>query len=770
MLKYLTALGLSMCVWIAFAEVAHPPKKFTLILMVVDSITKTPLEDASVTIPELKIQALTSASGKLTIDSVAIGFYTLQVSYIGYHAQQVTVWLEAAQTVVVDLCPASTHLHEAVIESHTDELMKGSIGSRSSLNETELIKYRNLTLTDQLKTIAGVNSLSNGPAITKPVIRGLHSNRLVTVNNGIRLEGQQWGGDHGIEIDPFSVAQAEVIKGAAAVEYGAEAIGGVVRLQPKPFRSTEGIGGNVQLTGAGNNGLYSGSLFLEGHHFEQHPLSWRSQFTYRKAGDSRTPNYVMSNTGMEETDVNFALHYALKSWHAEVSYSLFQTTLGILRSAHIGNTTDLRTAIERGQPTFIAPFTYAIQNPRQEVQHHTLAAKVYHTFKHGKVLFQYSKQLNNREEFDRAPRWSSVGENTPAYALTLHTDLLEAKVEHERWKKLKGQLGVSWMNQGNVTSGVQPIIPNFRAYTTGIFLLEKWNHGRWGVEAGLRYDYRWQSRYVRDQNQIISNPLNYQNIMYTLGASSYLNEHTKLYVQFASAWRPPAINELYSYGLHGGTATFEVGDENLVPERSYNSEAGIEVKKEDWQLEWNVFYNRINQFIYRTPLPFPTITIRGAFPQLQFTQHNVLLAGSECKWSGNYRWLYGGFQTSYLYAQNLSMQQPLVFMPANRGGIWLGGKKKQWGKLSQLFAEVQVQHVMHQHRYPPGLDLIAPPPAYWLAHIQGGFNISLYQKPITISMSIYNVMNNTYRDYLSRLRYFTHEPGVNAVLNVYVPF
>ena len=759
------------CLFASFAG-NYPPKRYKLTLVLTDSITQNPLEAASITIANRYV--ISDQTGMAVVDSLPKGFYTVQCVYVGYHNLQMRIWLEADQTLAFALCPTSQHLHEVEVTGHADEMLQFAVQSRSFLSATQIEQTRGLTLSDQLKLLSGVTMLSSGPIITKPVIRGLHSNRLVTINNGIRQEGQQWGADHGMEIDPFTPAGIEVIKGAASVEYGAEAMGGVVKVSPREFKNSPGVNGELQLQGASNNGMGATSLLLEGSHFEKHKLSWRTQGSYRKAGDSRTPNYVLSNTGFDELSGSLAIHYAHKHFHAEIFQSYFGSTMGILRSAHIGNQTDLLAAVRSSRPFYVAPFTYAIDNPKQEVVHQITALKVYYGLPNNmKIHLQASRQQNDRREFDRAPRSSQrqLYNNVPAYELLLITDIVETKFEHKLQPKITGQIGASYMNQGNVTDGLQPIIPNFRAYTYGVFAIEKWQSGRWMAEAGMRYDYRRQTRFTNVNNEIQADEKHYSSTTFSVGGSYLISSLLKLNSNISSAWRPPSINELYSYGLHGGTATFEIGNANLNPERSYNGDIGLVFNHTKWTGEASIFRNQFDGFIYKVPNPVPTLTIRGSFPMLNFVQTNALLQGAEVTIQRSILQSFSlAINGSYLYAQNITDNVPLIFMPANRTRLIVKYEKNEWRKLKNVFANLQYAVVAQQNRFPQGLDLINPPPAYGLVDVNMGVETRLGKQPIRLSASIYNLFNTSYRDYLSRFRYYTNEPGVNLMIRLAVPF
>ena len=772
MLKLLQLLG-AIGICCVFTVSAQTKLGFSFNIVVVDSVLKQPLEYASITIPELHKNYLANKQGLVRIDSLRTGLYTVQCSFVGYHVFQQKIWVDKNMKLQVELCPEYHHLHEAEIIGHSDEMQGMNIQNKTVLDAKRIEQTRGITLSDQLKQLQGVTLLSTGPAITKPVIRGLHSNRLVTVNGNVKQEGQQWAADHGTEIDPFLPEKIEIIKGASAVEYGVEAIGGVVKLSPRAFAKNKGVDAKLQAMGASNNGLFAGSFALDALHGNKHKLNWQTQVTFRQAGDSRTPDYVMSNTGFKEFNQSAALHYEYKNFHATFAQSYFSTQLGILRAAHVGNTTDLMLAIAKGEPSYSAPFTYSIDKPKQEVIHTINSLTLNYTFKkQSAIQLLLSRQLNSRKEFDRPPTWATSQQyDKPAYDLALTTHDAALKFEPKRWHGLKGLFGIAYNNQGNYAQGLQPTIPNFVMHTSSFFAIEKWNKGRWMAEAGARFDVRLQTIYRTEKTEVVQQLKQFSSTSFALGVSYLANQYVKIKTNVATAKRPPSINELYSYGLHGGTASFEIGNNNLIPENSYNIEAGLEINHEKWLVALSAYYNSINNFIYKEPLPVPTITIRGAFPQFKYVQHNVQIRGIELNLTRNFvKYFYATINGAFLSAQNTSQQQPLIFMPANRTSVLLGYQRIKVFKLQHVYANIQHTFVARQYRFPVGVDYVNPPNAYNLFDVNFGFEMHIAKQPIRWSFSVYNLFNQSYRDYLSRFRYYTLDPGRNLMIRMAIPF
>ncbi len=766
-----------LCLFVVEVVAQNAKPLYSLKIIVKDSVTGLFLEDATVTLTKHSHAHLTNQKGEVVFDTLRAGHYHLSCTYIGYHSYENILELPGQQKVIVLLCPSGYHLHEAVVESEAVKSNKTySAQSSVVLSQSQIEKMRGQNLGELLKNVNGLTTLNTGPGIAKPVLRGLHSNRLVTLNNGVKQEEQQWGSEHAPAIDPFAVNKVEVIKGAASVEFGPEAIGGAIRLSPKAYPTINGVEGEVSLQGFSNNKQGSATALLQGSHFKQQQLSWRVQGSLRKAGDSRAPDYVISNTGFDEQNGNVSVAYTYKKLQIEAFASVFNTTIGIMRAAHVGSSTDLEKAMNSDQPLVIKPFTYEIGKPYQQVWHETQSVKLsYNVVPIGKLELQAARQLNSRQEYDLGVSWNpqSQTHTKPAYDLTLTSYTYEGVFEHKKWKNISGKLGASMMHQSNYTEGTQkPLIPNFIADTYGFFVFEKWTKGRWTAELGSRFDTRSQTIYQRNnKNEIVTQSRDYHRATAIIGASYSFTEKLKLATTFSSAWRPPSVNELYSNGLHNGTATYEIGDSNLIPEQSYNLDVNLKYQQAKWIIETSVFRNAISDFIYQLPTQPPTITLRGTFPTFMFTQTDVVMQGAEVNVSyvmSNHLVATGA--VSYLHADDVTNDQPLIYMPANRGKLGIQFQTNTVWKVEHFFAELNWQYVAEQQRVPHNMDYKNPPPAYNLFDVNMGFEIPVKKQHIRVSASVKNLMNVSYCDYLNRFRYFSDEPGRNFIVRLTIPF
>lgn len=757
--------------FVLFSHFSFSQCDFVLSGRVIDHHDRTPLEFAEIFIKELKRGALSDSLGNYRITNLCQGNYTVTCHHMGCDSVITIVMVEG--NTIQNFYPEH-HLHELGLVNVvvSKEVEKNSI-STDELKGKELDKTRGSTLGDALKNISGVNVIQTGATISKPVIHGLHSNRILILNNGIRQESQQWGSEHAPEIDPFVANKLTVIKGASAVRYGSDAIAGVVLVEPNKLRDSAGIGAELNLVGMSNGKAGIASAIIDQNFKKLSALSWRIQGTLKKTGNIHTPHYILKNTGVEEFNFSAALGWNKKNYGAELFYSQFNTNIGIFSGAHIGNVTDLMTAIERSEPLEKAEFTYSIDRPYQHIEHELFKAKAYlYTGDIGKLSLIYARQYNLRNEFDKyKSRNDSIASlNRPElhYEITTHTaDLLW---EHNSIKRFTGTIGLSGMKQGNTYQG-RYFIPNFRNYATGVYWIERYTKNKLQLELGLRYDYRFLQVYKYVNNVIVSPKYNFENTSGTIGAIYKFNKSLVASVNIASAWRAPNVNELHSKGIHHGAATYEIGNENLKPEQAYNFNVNLNyIDNKKWIIELSAYHNRINNFIYLQPKFPATVTISGAFPTFEYTQTNASLSGIDARASFKlFSQLMITEKFSLLRAKDNSTNKYLIQMPADRFTTELTYTFNDRNIINETYITLGGMYENKQWRVPANSDYAAPPAAYFLLNAEIGTTVQLKKQKVVIAIAGNNLLNTTYRNYMNRFRYYADEMGRNITIRLKIP-
>ncbi len=765
--KFLCHL-LTYCFCVVIGQFSLNAQTYHLSGAVVDSTTNTILENATIYIVDLHKGESTDSQGKFSLELPA-GTYSVICRMLGYTDQKATIILAKNVHKVFRIVPTDIELTEVKIIGQMDRSgLTASSQSVIVMTPQDVDRHRGQTLGKALESITGVTVLSTGPSISKPVIRGLHSQRVRILNAGVPQEGQQWGGEHAPEIDPFAAARIEVLKGVAGVEFGAGAIGGVIKLQPRDLRTTPGIGGELSLNGFSNNRQGAGSLLIEGGPDFLDDFSWRLQASARKAGSSSTPDYVIGNSGFNETDASAAFGYKISDVKINGYFSHFETKLGIYKGSHLGNLDDLYRAINAGKPLQEYSFSYDIVPPKQEITHDLWSINAQYPIRSvGTLEAQYGWQSNARKEYDGHLRSRGL----PNFNLTLTSYSADLKLKHDPIGQLFGTIGLSGMRQGNVGQGLSFLIPNFRSYSGGIYLLETHSDNLLTLSFGGRIDYQSLEVFPYALRNIVQKTHEYTSTTGALGIIYQFQPEWSININAGTGWRPPSVNELYSYGVHHGTAQFEIGDRNLMPERSYSIDATLKNRSEASTAEISLFVNRMNNFIFAFPSLQPTLTLRGIFPTMIYKQSNVLLYGIDASYDHQIiDDVRIGSSLSIVYGNDLQSNEPLYQMPADRIRLWIHYHLPLHFGLQEAYLELSGTGVAKQMRIPPNADYAPPPSGYSLVDLDYGGEFIMGPHLVRFNISVQNIFNSTYRDYLSRFRYFIDNPGRDIVVRVHIPF
>ncbi|MEP0547172.1 MAG: TonB-dependent receptor [Rhodothermales bacterium] len=746
-----------------------------------------PLPGVNVAVPALDRGTITDASGQFALPALPADTLTVLFSFVGYERAERVVDLTAGDAALDVVLRETIEALEAVTvrEDRAREALARAPQSVAVLEAEELDALRGQTLGQTLKRLPGVTTLSTGPSIQKPVIRGLHSDRVIVVNDGIPQEGQQWGAEHAPEIDPFSGARIEVVRGAAGVEYGAGAIGGVVRIEDEALPVEPGWGGQATVNAFSSSAQAAGSLELEGSPTAVPGLGVRVQGSLRRAGDTRTPDYVLGNTAFFERSAEVAVGYTRGAVELEAHASHFGTDLGVYRGAHFNTFEALDAVFEAGRPPVEYAFDYAIDAPKQEIAHDIVALRGRVDLGEGaRAEVQYGFQQNRRKEFDADRIGGRDPLARPAFDLELLTHTLDTKVQTRTGRAFGGDafgvVGLSGMTQGN-RSAIGYLIPNFRSYTGGAWARGTWARGPLTLETGGRLDGHWQRAYPRaagDRGDFVETTRTWTGASGAVGAIWAFAPTWSLAANGSAAWRPPSVNELYSYGIHHGTAQFEIGTPGLGPETSLGLDATLRHATNRTSFELSAYATRIVDYLYLDPTGEIVVTVRGVFPEFRHAQTDARLLGFDGAAShalGRFRF---GATAAVVHGTDTDADQPLLQMPADRLGLSAAYRLPAFGAVRGAEVEFGATLVRRQDRYPTQtsaegevvpVDYRPPPDGYALFRVGVEGALALAGTPVRFSLTVENLLDTAYRDYLSRYRYFAHDPGRNVVLRLQVP-
>ena len=793
------------CVFVwSFINTNAQECNYTFKGQITDFHDKTPIIGASVYIKNINKYAVSDDQGNFVINNLCKGKLIIEVQHI------------ACETKLFSLTLNKNTFKKIVLEHHLKELneviVKGSSKTdqtsiEKSIKKTVLENFTDKSLGDALTTISGVSSLNTGNSIVKPMIHGLHSSRLLLINNNVRLFDQEWGDEHAPNIDINSSDRIDVIKGASSLKYGSDAIGGLILIKAKKYALLDSLFGKT-IFSMNSNG-YGGNVnteivktYTSGHYA-------KLQMNYKVFGDFKTPDYYLTNTGINSKNASFRAGYNGFDKGYDIYYSFVQNEFGILKSSHIGNVNDLVLAINNTEPMIIEDFSYTIGYPKQRITHHLGKIELYKELEGlGKLSLQYDFQINRRKEFDL--RRGDLS-NTPVIDLRLFTTSIQPDLIISSFENLKLNIGLNGRYQQNNAmsgTGVRPLIPDFDKFDFGAYSIASYSlNENSEISMGLRYDYAlikakkwynrtdWQDIYnydelfpefetdIVDGIQILTKPeFSINNISASLGFVKKFENKFSLLLNYGLVNRVPNPSEFFSDGLHHSAARIELGSLTMTKETANKLIVSLEKKDVDFGFEISPYYKYISNFIQLIPTGIRT-SIRGAFPVWEYQQTNAVIFGvdidlnkkitNKLSYNGNF---------SVLKGTNTRDNIPLIHMPAANFSNSLAYFNED---LNQLSISLGQKTILQQKRYPnynfytfnsmiqenSFVDISSTPPTYSLFN----FNASAVFRgfsggDVKLELNVENLFNRKYREHLNRLRYFADEMGRNINLKIKINY
>lgn len=762
-----------------------------------------PLIGAAIVLDPTGKGVVADLNGNFTLSGICSDLYHVTVQFLGYQEQVFEVRINANVNKTITLVPDVETLKEVVVSEKVEHLETSQ--NYAVLSGEKLAETAGKSLGESLQEISGVNTIQSGPGIFKPVIHGVHSQRVLILNHGIRQEGQQWGAEHAPEIDPFIASNIVVVKDASSIKYGTDALGGVVIVNPAELPQSPGLGGTLNLVGQSNGRLGTISGLLEGGIKNREGWGWRLQGTGKRAGDYHTPDYFLTNTGIKELNFSTSMGYHDETKGFEVFVSHFRTDIGILKGIAISNLDDLVAAMEREPPQSTNDFfSYNIDEPRQHVSHNLVKVSGHKETDHGDWRVQYGFQNNNRREYDiRKGDLSGV----PSIDLKLNTHTLEAEWETPHHPANSLCVGFNGMHQNNVNIyGTQriPFIPNYVNFSGGVFGVAKFIRKDWVFDLGGRYDYRFYNAKGYDfKNALYDESFSFENVSLTAGASTQLDPNRSLAFNLSTSWRPPHVAELYSLGTHQSAAAIEYGlllndttnevmdinDVSFQIERALKAVGTYKRQWRNFQFELSGFTNYIFNYIYLRPTGI-TQNLRGTYPYFRYTQTDALFVGADftAVWNLTRR-IKVSPQVSLLRASDVTNHDVLTYIPSNKYEVAVRFEEPNQFALKKFFVESKIKYVAKQQNAPrvitprqiqegaeQGIDVFAgndqifdfmpAPDAYALVYLSTGFSIDRKKIRYDIRLAAENLLNTEYREYTNRLKYYADDIGRNFTVSL----
>ena len=678
----------------------------------------------------------------------------LLLACVGTMAAQETVVLDST-----DVFFRHIELKQVVVTGPTgavkmqDMSMPVGIVDRNSLRMTPATN-----IVDAVAKLPGVAQVSTGSGISKPVIRGLGYNRVVVVADGVRQEGQQWGDEHGVEIDGNAVSSVEVLKGPASLLYGSDALAGVLKLNTDPVVPLGKMRLNVNTEYHSNSGLVNYSFNYGGN---KQGWAWNIRYGDKFAHAYKTPGdgYV-PNTQFRERALSGMLGVN-KTWgHTRLIGSYFHVTPSIAEGERDPQTGELE------QPYADAK-TYHHGLPYQQVYHYKAVLDNAVYLGEGRFNAVLAYQQNRRQEFEEPDEYGLyIKLHTVNYNIHYVTRRLG-----EDWRITSG---VSGMWQRSLNEGDEFLIPDYSLFDFGAFVTTTANVGRWALNGGLRFDNRHlDSRELMDDGDLRFQAFkrNFNGFTASVGAVWHATDHLDLRANAARGFRAPNISELASNGVHEGSLRYEVGNRDLKPEFSLQFDLGAELTTSWLDAQLSLFSNRIDNYIF---IHRSGEVIDDEFMTYRYDSGDAQLLGGELALD-IHPWHFLHLGTSFSLVNAVQLHQPeeskyLPFTPAPRWQSDIKWEILHDGRvLNNAFVSLGVDYNFKQDHYYRADDTETATPAYCLLNAAIGTDIMCKGRRVAcLSLMGTNLTNKAYQNHLSRLKYTDVNPvtGRQGVLNM----
>lgn len=765
----MVAVFLLVSAWVSAMPETVPPKA-KLRGKVVDTKGR-PLPGAAIYIHEARTGTIAGTDGQFTTPEVPVGKYLVEISFQGYASLLEVMTIAENNASPVFTLKETYAEHDAVtvtgVVSATK--VKQSAQPVSIIKKGDMLRSSSTNIIDALgKLVPGVAALSTGAAISKPVIRGLGYNRVVTIHDGIRQEGQQWGDEHGIEIDEYSLQRAEVLKGPASLLYGSDAMAGVLHLITNVPVEQGTAKGNLMSAFNDNNGLRALSANLAAH--DQSGFNWNIYGTSKSAADYRNKyDGRVFNSRFKEN--NFGGYAGInKAWgYSHLLISSFNQKLGVVegaRDAATGAFLIFPESPSERVATSEELNSRQFYTPGQNINHFKIASDNNIAVGSGRLALNLGFQRNQRKELGD-PDAPTVPElyfdlKTVNYNIQYHA------AEKNGWRTA---YGINGMFQQNKNLAAEVLIPEYNQFDAGAFIYTKKTFQQnLTLSGGIRGDYRrvnGKGFMEGTEVKFTEFTKNFSNFSGSIGLSYNANKNVTLKLNVARGYRAPTVSELGSNGVHEGTDRYEFGDTNLKTETSLQFDAGVEINSEHISINFNGFYNKIQHYIFYSKLTAAgggdsLVNVDGTdVTAFKFRQSGASLAGFEMNVDLHphpLHWLH--FENSFSlvmgqFAQPVDGSNRLPFIPSPRLQSELRADFKKAGKgLGNLYFKAEMDHVSRQNRIFTGYNTETVTDGYTLFNIGAGTDVLLKGKTLfSLHMGLNNIADVAYQNHLSRLKY-----------------
>jgi iron complex outermembrane receptor protein len=684
-----------------------------------------PMAGVTIALPEIHKETISDEKGNYVISNLPSGNFKIVFSYVGYATQSKAIVVNQ-KTLQLDIVLEETmhQMDEVIVSTAFNKLQSQNVMKVEHQSVKTMQQKGTATLIEGLATLPGVSQVSTGTSIGKPVIRGLSGNRVLVYTQGVRLENQQFGEEHGLGLNDSGIESVEVIKGPASLLYGSDAIGGVLYFNPEKFGKSNTSELNFNQKYFSNTNGTNSSL---GYKLSGEDLKFTTRISNNKHADYKiAEGDRVTNTRYNELDFKTALGYSNSSFSSTLRYNYNKLDLGI-PEAGIAEQTNSKS------PDF----------PKQGVISHILSLNNSIFFSNSKLEADLGYIDNDRSEFED----SEVAE----LQMKLKTFNYNVKYYLPKIGKIESIFGVQGMQQTNLNLAEEILIPDATTSDFGVFGTANYEWKKNVIQAGLRWDNRkittTEHGIIGDEGYFAAINRKFQSFNSSLGLKSSLRENIILRLNLATGFRAPNLAELTSNGVHEGSNRYEIGNSALQNEQNFQTDLNLEYRNSHFELFLNGFYNHITNYIFIAP---NGNQINGN-DVYDYLQANANLYGGEAGIHFHPHpidWLHitSSFESVTGKKQN---GENLPLIPAMKWNSSIKTEFKSTKWFQEGFAVLNLEHYLNQNN--PGL-FETNTTDYTLLNLGFGGQIRLGKMAFDVNINANNLLDKRYISHLSRLK------------------
>lgn len=708
---------------------------------VIDAETNDPVISASLYISKLEKGALTDFEGIFQIDNISTGSYDLVISSMGYSTRTVSISVPSSEALIIELQPSAIEMEAVIVSTPFHKLQSENVVRVERETIDNLNKSGSVNLAEAIALLPGVETVTTGAGIGKPVIRGLSSNRVLVYTQGVRLENQQFGDEHGLGLSSSGVESVEVIKGPASLLYGSDALGGVLYLNPEKYALASLTEVDAKIAYHSNS---LGTQTNAGFKTSGERLKFLVRGDYATHSDYETGNGMrVTNSRFDETDIKTGIGYQDEKYRGDLRYNYNNATIGI--PEEIGEQSTSKQELL----------------PYQQIDNHILSFDNKLFFNKSSLDIKVGYLFNNRKEFEEHHHEEEneeahgqeemEEEEGPALEMHLETLNYDLKYNAAKWGNFETIFGVQGMFQSNKNFGEEILIPDANVSDIGVLAVTHYHLEKLDIQAGVRFDNRViESRemgVLGEDGYFAPLDKNFNSYNGSLGVKYDLFPGFLARLNAATGFRAPNLAELTSNGSHEGTNRFELGNPDLNNEQNLQLDLALEYRNEHFELFTNVFYNTINDYIFLNP----TDRFIEGDPVFEYFQNDAKLYGGEAGLHLHphpIHWLHLESSVAIVQGEKEDGEDlPLIPATSITNTLRVEFDRAAWFNSSYGFLTLKSvldqENVSAFETNTPGYNLLS-------AGIGGSFNLN--KSEINLRISGNNLLNETYISHLSRLK------------------